>query len=58
MPIPKGTQAEKCSMQRALFREDPDYAKSWIKEHGDQCKGVKMATTRKIAMNSRNKRGR
>jgi hypothetical protein len=45
-------------MQRALFREDPDYAKSWIKEHGDQCKGVKMATTRKIAMNSRNKRGR
>ncbi len=53
MPVPKGSKQEKCTMQRALFREDPEYAKSWVSEHGDFCKGIKMKTTRNLSMNRR-----
>lgn len=38
-------------MQRALFRSDPKYAAKWVKEFGDQCQGVSMATTRRIRKN-------
>jgi len=36
MPAPKGSKAERCRMQRALFSSDPEYAKEWVKEFGDQ----------------------
>ena len=36
MPIPKGSKTERCRMQRALFHNDPVYAKSWVKSHGEQ----------------------
>jgi len=36
MPAPKGTKAQRCAMQRALFNKDPKYAKKWIREFGDQ----------------------
>lgn len=36
MPVPKGSKEKRCSMQRALFRDDPKYAKKWVRKHGDQ----------------------
>jgi hypothetical protein len=40
-------------MQRAIFRRDPEYGKTWVEEFGDQCKGVSMAATKKISKNGR-----
>jgi len=33
-------------MQRAIFRRDSEYGKTWVEEYGDQCKGVSMAATK------------
>ena len=48
MPVPKGSKAQRCRLQRALFRKNPVYAKEWVDEFGDQCTGVSMAATKKI----------
>ena len=47
MPKPTGSKAKRCRLQRALFRKNPVYAKEWVQEQGDQCKGVSMAATKK-----------
>lgn len=47
MPRPTGTKKQRCRMQRALFASDPEYAKKWVEEYGDQCKGgISMAETK------------
>jgi len=48
MPVPKGSKTKRCSMQRGIFRSDPEYGKKWVEEFGDQCKGVSMAKTKKV----------
>lgn len=57
MPRPTGTKKQRCAMQRALFASDPEYAKKWVEEYGDQCKGVSMAET-KPKKRSTNKGGK
>jgi len=48
MPKPKGSKTKRCAMQRGIFRNDPEYGEKWVKEFGDQCKGVTMKATKKI----------
>ena len=55
MPAPTGSKTKRCAMQRAIFHRDPEAGKRWVEEYGDQCKGVKMKTTRKIAKDGRNR---
>lgn len=53
MPTPKGSKAQRCAMQRALFSKDPKYAKEWVREYGDQCEGISMKATRRVAKDGR-----
>lgn len=55
MPKPTGSKQKRCAQQRAIFNRDPVAGRKWVEEFGDQCKGVSMVATRKIAKNSRKK---
>jgi hypothetical protein len=47
MPKPKGSKRKRCRMQRALFVDDPIYARKWVAQYGEQCKGVPMTRNSK-----------